>query len=489
MRCSLRNCKNVRDVDPISKLCPPCNTWFKDFNKRQFNNDRQQSAREDMQNQNRNLSSPGGASSASPPLTAPPPGSTSQAWARPPTAPPPAPVTTPPPPIDMAHLQNTYNQLKDSSTESPLLLDMFAVMLNIHSKQTETEVFRLKFDETIARMEAIEAKVGDAKEVAERLGLAVRFLPLPPDGYSDLDIVRQIFHEIRAPGIDVTRDIIKATRKIPGKPNYNSAQPVLGTVLVEMRNEEARSSIMKNKHTLHQHTDTNIANIIIKNMKSKEQMFMENLGNNILKRIPGCENAFISPNGQIRHGFQQSRYQNHQPPQQNRPGPHPNRSQYNNLQYNRPHFNTPQYNTPYFNTQNQHPHNSRNQSRPDVANHPYHHRHPQPRQFQTYQAHTVFDNNSSNPPAPKSSFPTPPPPVAVTQPQTAAPAPLQDLLSSLDTLYQQPPVPNQAGPDLHLLQQAEPHHGYAEQPQHQQPAQAWQDQQKDQVRDNFSDSE
>ena len=146
----------------------------------------------------------------------------------------------------MAYLESTYNQLKNSSTESPLLLDMFAVMLNIHSKQSETEVFRQKIDETISRLESMEAKVGNAEEVAERLGLAVRFLPIPPDGYSDLDVVRQIFREIRAPGIDVTRDIIKATRKIPGKPNYNPAQPVLGTVLVEMRNEEARSSIMKN---------------------------------------------------------------------------------------------------------------------------------------------------------------------------------------------------------------------------------------------------
>ena len=480
----MRNCKNVKELDPINKLCPPCNNWVKDFNKRQSNNDRQQTAREGVQNQNRNLSSPGGASSASPPLAAPP---TAPAWVRPPAASQPAQVAPPPPPpIDMAYLQNTYNQLKNSSTESPLLLDMFAVMLNIHSKQSETEDFRLKIDETISRLESMEAKVGNAEEVAERLGLAVRFLPLPPTGYSDLDIVRQIFHEIRAPGIEVNRDIIKATRKLPAKPNINPAQPVLGTVLVEMRNEEARSNIMKNKHTLHQHPDNNIANIIIKNMKSKEQMFMENLGNNILKRIPGCENTFVTPNGQIRESFRQSHYQNRQPPHQNRPGLYSSRPQYSSSQHNRPQYNTTQYNTPYY-TQNQPPYIFRNQPRPDMPNHPFQHRQPQQQQPQTYQVPTAGDTISSMPPVPVPSF-SPPPPVAVPQPQ-AAPAPLQDLLSSLDSLYHQPPGPSQAGPDLHLLQQAEPHHGYAEEPQHQQPAQARQDQQKDQVRGNFSDSE
>ena len=392
----------------------------------------------------------------------------------------------------MAYLQTTYNQLKNSSTESPLLLDMFAVMLNIHSKQSETEVFRQKIDETISRIESMEAKVGNAEEVAERLGLAVRLLPLPPTGYSDLDIVRQIFHEIRAPGIEVNRDIIKATRKLPAKPNTNPAQPVLGTVLVEMRNEEARSNIMKNKHTLHQHPDNSVANIIIKNMKSKEQMFMENLGNNILKRIPGCENTFVTPNGQIREGFQQSHYQSRQPPQQNRPGLYSSRPQYSSSQHNRPQYNTTQYNAPYY-TQNQQSYNFH--PRPDMANHPYQDRQPYQHQAQTYQVPNAGRIVSSKPPVPEPSFPIPPP-VTVPQPQTTpAAAPLRDLLSSLDSLYHQPPPGHsQTGPDLHLLQQAEPHYGYAEQPQyqqseHQQPVQARQDQQKDQVRVNLSESE
>ena len=519
----MRDCKNVKELDPISKLCPPCNIWVKDFNKRQSNNERQQFAREGVQNQNRNLSSPGGASPSSvsnnsPPVTAqptaPPTAPLSQTWVRPAGSS--AQVATPPPPIDMAYLQNTYNQLKSSSTESPLLLDMFAVMLNIHSKQSETEDIRIKIEETISRLESVEAKVGDTKEVAERLGLAVRFLPLPPTGYSDLDIVKQIFHEIRAPGIDVNRDITKATRKLPVKPNTNSAQPVLGTVLVEMRNEEARSSIMKNKHTLQQHPDNNIANIVIKNMKSKEQMFMENLGNNILKRIPGCENTFVTPNGQIREGFQsnnfQPRYQNRQPPHQYRQDIYPSRPQYNATQYNRP-----QYNTPHFSNQTQQPYSYLNMPRPVMANHSYQHPQSQlqPQQIQPYRDPIVFDNNSSKFPAPVPCFPNPPPvavpipqttpqlqdmpgypiqpPVAVPQPQAViTQTPLKDLLGNLDSLYEQPPPPGpsrQAAPDLHLLQPAVPHYDHAEQHHHRQHSQARQEQQPSQVRGHNSDSD
>ena len=74
-------------------------------------------------------------------------------------------------------------------------------MLNIHSKQSENDDIRSEIKQTSSRLAAVEAKVGGEHEVAERLGLAVRQLSLPPPGYSDLDIVRQVLAEIRAPGI------------------------------------------------------------------------------------------------------------------------------------------------------------------------------------------------------------------------------------------------------------------------------------------------
>ena len=140
-----------------------------------------------------------------------------------------------PPPIDINKLQNTYNELRTSSAESPLMLDMFALMLNIHSKQSETEEFKTELKHTNARLEAVEAKIGGINEVSEKLGLAVRQLPLPTHGYTDLDTVKQLFAEIRAPGVIINRDIIKAVRKLPANPSQSLPQLVLGTVLVEMR--------------------------------------------------------------------------------------------------------------------------------------------------------------------------------------------------------------------------------------------------------------
>ena len=80
-------------------------------------------------------------------------------------------------------------------------LDMFALMLNIHSKMSETDAFRNDVKKAHTRIDALEAKVGSMNEVSEKLGLAIRSLPLPPTGFSDLDMARQILAQIRAPGV------------------------------------------------------------------------------------------------------------------------------------------------------------------------------------------------------------------------------------------------------------------------------------------------
>ena len=281
MRCSMRNCKNVRDIDPTSKLCPPCNTWFKDKNK-------MLSSQESQSPQLSNDSAPIIDDPPAPDTSRP----TSSSRAR----------TPGPPPIDIMSIQNKYNILKNSSTESPAqsaMLDMLALMLNIYSKLSATEAIRCEIEKANHRLDALEAKVGRENEVSERLGLAVRSLPLPAPGHTDLEIAKQILSEIKAPGIDVDRDVVKAVRKIPSK-QINSSQPILGTVLVEMRNEESRASIMKNKHTLQHHPDCAIRRVAVKNMKSREQMLIEKIGNNILKKIPGYENHFVGGNGHIR---------------------------------------------------------------------------------------------------------------------------------------------------------------------------------------------
>ena len=75
------------------------------------------------------------------------------------------------------------------------------------------------------------------------MSIAIRNLPLPLPGGDDLTCVRNALHEIRAPGVEVRRDVIKAIRKTSG----NNPSNTLGTVLVEFRDEESRAAIMKNK--------------------------------------------------------------------------------------------------------------------------------------------------------------------------------------------------------------------------------------------------
>ena len=207
---------------------------------------------------------------------------------------------------------------------------------------------------------------------------------------------------------------------------------------------------------------------------------IENLGNNILKRIPGCQYTFVTGNGQLREDVNQ-RHQQNPSHSQGRVQPPPNpRPQYNNSNQQ---FN--QYRN-YYQPLNPLYHQQRY---PGTQN-----------QFQQNQSQTVFDKNnaaySSHPPvqhhssAPVPNFSTPPPP-AVPQPQAApAPTPLQDLLGNLESLYEQVPGPSiQTGPDLHQLQQAEPHYGHSEQLLHQQSSQDRQSRQQDQVRGDYSDSD
>ena len=96
-------------------------------------------------------------------------------------------------PIDINKLQNIYNELKSSSTESPLMLDMFALMLNIHTKQSKTKKNETELNHDSARLDAAEAKIDGINKVSKKLGLAVRQLPLPTHGYTDLDTIKQLF--------------------------------------------------------------------------------------------------------------------------------------------------------------------------------------------------------------------------------------------------------------------------------------------------------
>ena len=257
MKCSTRTCKNTRDVCPISKLCPACDSWWKEYSKRQTNQDRQRHARDHSHNSNRNLNSPSSASSSE--ISTNPgipsvqqPGVSHQL------------PSQALPSIDMGSVLSSYNQLKTNGSESPAMLNMYALMINIHSRQSEIDILKSDLNQTNRRLEAVEAKIGGPEDISERLGLVVRKLPLPSPGQTDLDLVKMLFAEIKIPGFDLNREVVKAVRKLPARPPPNISQPLLGSVLVEMKSEDSRTKIMKNKHVLEKHTNIHVKGAIIK---------------------------------------------------------------------------------------------------------------------------------------------------------------------------------------------------------------------------------
>ena len=230
------------------------------------------------------------------------------------------------PEIDIVALHNCYNQHKDDSNESPLIRNMFGLMLHLYSRQSESDILKSEMQLVNSRLDAIEAKIGGPDEISDKLGLAVQNVPYPNHGYTDLDVIRHIFAEIRAPGVNVLSDVVKAVRKLPNKQIHNQHSQVLGTVLVEMKSEASRSSVMKHKHFLQQHHDPSYSSIVIKNMRDRGQLFAENAINNVLRRIPGCENSYVTPSGQIREFNTSTRFQSyrHAAPHRNQHAPnHP----------------------------------------------------------------------------------------------------------------------------------------------------------------------
>ena len=464
----MRNCKNTKDICPISKFCPPCSAWMKDYSKRSDSQERQQQARDQVHAQNRGMSTPSPdptiptMSYRMPQVSSTPAGSGGTApTPQPPSSRPPsnnsanyppmgAGAPTAAPPIDIASLTSSYDQMKATNTQPPILMDMFALLLNLQSKQSENDEIRSEVQQNTSRLDSIEAKIGGPDDVSERLGLALRRLPFPPPGQTDLDMVRQALAEINAPGIDV-------------------------------KSEDIRAKIMKNKHTLANHPNEVIKNLIVKNMKTKEQMFMENLGNSILRKIPGCESSFVTPSGQIREGTQTPYQPRNAHPQQHQQNLRPQNPAYQNPRPQNPVHHNPRPQNPATFQPSPAEQAARRREQNPPPQHAQLHQYlparqapqqqPQfnfypPQGFQTLPPNPNFAPSMFNTPAPQPVTP------AVSHPTTQAPTqdPYQSLLLQLDPLntMRSAPPPPAAAPTLHLLQPAAPHYDQTqtEQEQH-----------------------
>ena len=118
-------------------------------------------------------------------------------------------------------------------------------------------------------------------------------MPLPPPGQTDLQLVQSAFREIRAQGVEVERDIVKVKRL------GDLSNGKLGTILVEMRNQETKAQIMKTKKCLESHPNPGLQKLIIKNAQNKSEIKMNIALNQILRKIPGEQNSYVAGNGHI----------------------------------------------------------------------------------------------------------------------------------------------------------------------------------------------
>ena len=166
------------------------------------------------------------------------------------------------------------------------------MMLTVLSRQSDTDMLR---DELMAqenRISALESKIGTSDEISERLGLAIRNLPMPPDGMSELQNVWLSLNEIHAPGLNTEHVLTEAVR-------VGNVGPKRGSVKVEIIDEMSRSCIMKNKKNSTQHPNILLKNLVIRNLKTVCQINFDNFARDLMKFIPGGENLFIAPNGNI----------------------------------------------------------------------------------------------------------------------------------------------------------------------------------------------
>ena len=188
----MRTCHKSKNVNNKTGLCPACETTIFESQKRQDNQNRQSLARASVQDQHRDMSSP-------PQIQASVEG-TGLVSAEPSNI----------PTVDIASLQRTYGEMVNSGDQPRFQTEMFAMMLNIVANNKSIDSVVQDVSDNRERIRELEAKVGGPLEVSEKLGLAVKNLPLPREGCSELDNVKEALAEIRAPGVNTYTDVVAA---------------------------------------------------------------------------------------------------------------------------------------------------------------------------------------------------------------------------------------------------------------------------------------
>jgi hypothetical protein len=350
MVCSNKGCKIKANIGARSGLCQSCETFVRNSSRRMEHQDNQKQARGSNYDAHRNLHDeeehdldPGAGPSHA---GAPPPrnifnypsNSTEQAL----------------PEVDISEIIKSCEEAKKGNQvdTGKVLSDICGMMVHMFSKQNENEGIKTQVVSNTDRIEHLEAKIGDPNDVSYSRSIAIRKLPLPPHGVTELQNAQHYLKEIRAEAVDISKDAIKAVRKEAAKHNPNLG-PNLGTVLVELRNEEIRGKIMKKKKDLEHHPTQLLKELIIKNALTPSEMKAQNTDISLLKMITGGNDHYVAGNGMIyqknQNNPQQRLPQQHQPqPQAFRP-PTPVQQTQQARPESRPQSHTqPQQNTAQF---------------------------------------------------------------------------------------------------------------------------------------------
>ena len=115
-------------------------------------------------------------------------------------------------PLDFNSLRHTYDVLQQGGEESQskIMSDMYGMLLFIFDKQSEIDHLKEVIKKQELRINSLESKIGGPDQVSEKLCLTVRNLSIPPEGVSELEIVRLIFDLINVPEVNTENDILKA---------------------------------------------------------------------------------------------------------------------------------------------------------------------------------------------------------------------------------------------------------------------------------------
>ena len=312
MTCRNKGCKIKARLNPRTGLCPSCDEFVMSTARRLENNDRQQHAREASHDAHRNLDDDPQPQDPSLPhgnnIFDFPTASTS--------------ATQPLPNIDLNDIIKNCEEAKKGNPvdTGKVLGDMLGMIVHMFARQSDIDETKGVVHSNTDRIAHLEAKVGGKDDVAYPRSIAIRKLPLPPLGVSELQNAQHYLKEVNAQGVDVTRDTVKAIRKESMK-HDPTLGPNLGTVLVELSDDETRGKIMKAKKNLMNHSNMILKNLIIKNAMTPAEMKAQNTNLGILNLITGNNEYFIAGNGSIRKKDHNNRPP--PPPNQQHPNQHP----------------------------------------------------------------------------------------------------------------------------------------------------------------------